>query len=212
MGSTERAADDRNRREMPGEGLLSAFKNRILQSLARSMPGAFTFRVWAHRLRGVSIGNGVHIGPDVMIDTAYPQWVSIGSNVQLGTRCLILAHVHTLPPRRSELENYVSVRIEDDAYVGAASVILPNVHIGRGAVVTAGSVVTHSVPAMVMVQGNPAEPVARCGVPLTWDTPLKVFYAKLKPLDRNKSAVIANSLSAHHNGASPATINHDGDD
>ena len=201
--------------EIGGKCLVKAFagfKNRLLQSLARSMPGAFTFRVWAHRHRGVSIGNGVHIGPDVMIETAYPQWVSIGHNVQLGTRCLILAHVHTLPPRKTELETYVSVRIENDAYVGAASVILPNVHIGRGAVITGGSVVTRSVPAMVMVQGNPAEPVARCGVPLTWDTPLKIFYAKLKPLDRNKSTVVANGLGIYHNGTSPATINHDGDD
>jgi acetyltransferase-like isoleucine patch superfamily enzyme len=212
MGSTQRNADERSRREMPREAFLTGFKNRILQSLARSMPGAFTFRVWAHRHRGVSIGTGVHIGPDVMIDTAFPQWVAIGNNVQLGTRCLILAHVHTLPPRKSEHATYISVRIEDDVYVGAGAIILPNVSIGRGAVVTAGSVVTRSIPAMVMVQGNPAEPVARCGVPLTWDMPLKTFYAKLKPLDRNRTSVAAPAFFAHQNGSSPATLDHDGDD
>jgi serine acetyltransferase len=208
MRFTEPAEHDQNRREMPREGVLSGFKNRLLQTLAKSLPGAFTFRVWAHRVRGVVLGSGVHIGPDVMIDTAFPQWVSIGNNVQLGTRCLILAHMHTLPPRKNELENYISVRIEDDVYIGAASVILPNVRIGRGAVVTAGSVVTRSVPPMMMVQGNPAEPVARCGMPLTWDTPLKAFYAKLKPIERKQ----ANSLGIHQNGTSPPIPNHDGDE
>ncbi len=198
MNSLEGAEGDSEQREMPGEGLIAGVRNRLLQTLARSMPGAFTFRVWAHRMRGVTIGTRVHIAPDVMIETAYPKWVSIGNNVQLGTRCLILAHMHSLPPRRSALNTYVSVRIEDDAYIGAGAIILPNVRIGRGAVVTAGSVVSRSVPTMVMVQGNPAQPVARCGVPLTWEIPLKTFYLNLKPLERSEFA--ANSADALRNG------------
>jgi hypothetical protein len=95
---------------------------------------------------------------------------------------MILAHMHTLPPRQAHQANYVSVQIEDDVYIGPGAIILPNVRLGRGAVVTAGSVVSRSVPPMTMVRGNPAQPVARCGVPLTWDTPLKVFYRNLKPL------------------------------
>jgi serine acetyltransferase len=204
-GSSNRFAaltgpDNRDPRELPYESMFSAVANRILQGLARSMPGAFTFRVWAHRKRGVKIGNGVHIGPDVLIETAYPQWVSIGDNVQLSTRCLILAHIHTLPPRRSEHKKYISVRIEDDAYIGAAAVILPNVRIGRGAVVTAGSVVTRSVPPMIMVQGNPAEPVARCGVALVWNTPIKTFYLNLKPLNSDGKT---HADRATHNGKLP---------
>jgi serine acetyltransferase len=179
---------ERHIREMPSETLIAGIKNRVLQALARWMPGAFTARVWAHRMRGVTLGTRVHIAPDVMIETAYPQWVSIGNNVQLGTRCMILAHMHSLPPKGSP-RNYVSVRIEDDAYIGPGAIILPNVRIGQGAVVTAGTVVTRSVPAMTMVQGNPAKPVARCGVALTWDIPLKTFYLNLKPLDPRESNI-----------------------
>jgi acetyltransferase-like isoleucine patch superfamily enzyme len=175
-----------NKRDCPQEFVFRAVANRLLQSLARFMPGAFTFRVWAHRKRGVKIGNRVHIASDVMIETAYPQWVSIGNNVQIGVRCLILAHIHSLPPQKSETRDHVSVRIEDDCYIGPASVILPHVRIGRGAVVAAGSVVTRSVPAMTMVRGNPAVPIARCRVPLTWDTPVKVFYLNLKPMKENR--------------------------
>lgn len=172
-----------DKRELPDEPFFRSVFNRVLQSLARSLPGGFTFRVWAHRRRGVKIGERVHIAFDVTIETAYPQWVSIGNNVQLGVRCLILAHIHSLPPRISDLDGFVSVRIEDDAYIGPATVILPHVRIGRGAVVAAGSVVTRSVPPMTMVQGNPAKPVARCGIALTWDTPIKKFYSNLKPLE-----------------------------
>ena len=56
--------------------------------------------------------------------------------------------------------------------------------IGDGAVVVAGSVVTKSVPSRVMVQGNPAAPVARCGVPLGRSTPMREFYRALTPLKR----------------------------
>ena len=188
MDSLEHGEVETEIRAMPREGLIVGIKNRVLQMLARWMPGAFTFRVWAHRMRGVTLGTRVHIAPDVLIETAYPQWVSVGNNVQLGTRCMILAHMHTLPPKPSP-KNYVSVRIENDVYIGPGAIILPNIRIGQGAVVTAGSVVTRSVPPMMMVQGNPAQPVARCGVALTWDTPLKTFYLNLKPLEPRNDSV-----------------------
>jgi len=174
----------RQTRELPPEPFLVGLKNRLLQGLARSAPGASALRVQLHRWRGVKIGRNVHIGFDVLIDTAYPQWVWIGDNVQLGIRCTILAHFHGLPPSQDELEGYISVRIEDDVFIGAGAMILPHVTIGRGAVVTAGSVVTCSVPPMTMVQGNPAKPVAECQIPLRWKTPYKEFLRQLRPLKR----------------------------
>ncbi len=48
------------------------------------------------------------------------------------------------------------VRIDDDAWIGIGAIILKGVHIGAGAKVAAGSVVTHDVPAGVAVAGNPA--------------------------------------------------------
>jgi carbonic anhydrase/acetyltransferase-like protein (isoleucine patch superfamily) len=74
------------------------------------------------------------------------------------------------------------VRIESDAFIGPGVIILPNVVIGRGAVVAAGSVVTRSVPPMTVVQGNPAVPVAQCGVPLSPKVTQKEFVRGLKPL------------------------------
>src|SRR5262249_26627107 len=160
-----------NRTMLPSEPILSGLRNRILQVLARFMPGPFTLRVRLHRWRGVKIGTGVHIASEVLIETAYPHWVSVGNNVQIGVRTTILAHIHVLPPMTDQYksERYVSVRIEDDVNIGPGVIILPNVTIGRGAVVTAGSVVSSSVPPLTMVKGNPARPIARCGLPLTWE-------------------------------------------
>src|SRR5206468_726499 len=64
---------------LPPEPIFSGMRNRILGALACFMPGAFTLRVRLHRWRGVKIGTGVRIANDVLIETAYPQWVSIGN-------------------------------------------------------------------------------------------------------------------------------------
>lgn len=49
-----------------------------------------------------------------------------------------------------------AVIIDDDAWIASMSIILRGVHIGCGAVVGAGSVVTKDVPAWSVVAGNPA--------------------------------------------------------
>jgi acetyltransferase-like isoleucine patch superfamily enzyme len=51
------------------------------------------------------------------------------------------------------------VRIDDDVWIGIGAVILKGVHIGKGARVEAGAVVTRNVAAGVVVAGNPARTV-----------------------------------------------------
>ena len=46
--------------------------------------------------------------------------------------------------------------IEDKVWIGINTTILPGVRIGYGAIVGAQSVVTHDVPPMTIVAGNPA--------------------------------------------------------
>lgn len=165
------------------EKLIRGIANRFLQFIARYSPGSRSLRIFFHRLRGVSIGKNVFIGTDTLIDTSHPHLVSIGNRVVLGIRCVIIAHFDNI-----ELDyvhkntKYISVRIEDDVFIGPGVIIMPNVKIGTGSVVMAGSVVTHSVPPNTMVQGNPAHPVARCGIPLGDTTPIWQFYRKLKKI------------------------------
>ena len=123
--------------------------------LALYAPGYTTTRVWLHRMRGVTIGNNVSIGLSALIETAYPRLVSIGNNVTIGMRVIIIGHLRDSTSRRGRPDRH-TVRIEDNAYIGPGVIILPNVTIGQGAVVSAGSVVSRSVPPRTLVRGNPA--------------------------------------------------------
>ena len=137
--------------------------------------------------RGVTIGYGVFIGMDALIETSSPELIEIGDRVAIGIRVTIIGHFRghsrsdTGETPRATMRT-AGVRIEDDAFIGPSVTILPNVTIGRGAVVTAGSVVARSVPPLTMVQGNPAKPIAKCGVPLGMGTPIKEFYKHLTPV------------------------------
>jgi acetyltransferase-like isoleucine patch superfamily enzyme len=120
----------------------------------------------------VQIGKNVWIGYDVVLDTSRPFLIKLEDDCELSMRVTIVAH----------FRGSTGVTIERDAFVGPGAIILPNVVVGRGAVVTAGSVVTRSVPPMTVVQGNPAVPVARCGVPLGPKVTVKEFSRRLRPL------------------------------
>ena len=169
-----------------GEGnIIRGLKNRLFQSIARFMPGATSSRVWLHRGRGVKIGKEVFIGTDVLIETAHPERVSIGNHVTIGIRTIIVAHFDVQEiGRREGNVRHPTVNIEDEVFIGPGVIVLPNVRIGRGAVISAGSVVTHSVGPRIMVQGNPAKPVALCGIPLRRSTDIWKFYRNLKKFDQ----------------------------
>ena len=49
------------------------------------------------------------------------------------------------------------VKIENDCWIAANSIILAGVTVGRGSIVAAGSVVTKDVPPFSIVGGNPAK-------------------------------------------------------
>ena len=86
--------------------------------------------------------NEVHIGHDVMI----------GPNVQIYTA----AHELQAEARILGWEVAKPIVIEDNVWIGGGAILLPGVSIGRNAVVGAGAVVSRSVPANIVVAGNPA--------------------------------------------------------
>src|SRR5690349_15122215 len=116
-------------REWREEAFLRASINRSLQLLARILPGG-ALRTMLHRARGVHIGKDVFISEDVILENSCPDLITIADRVTLGIRTTIIAHFRELGD---------GVRIESDVFVGPGSIILPNVVIGRGAVVAAGS-------------------------------------------------------------------------
>ena len=156
------------------ERVLRGLKNRILQFLARNAPGATTTRVRLNRWRGVNIGKDVWIGYDAIIETSCPHLVTIRDRAAIGIRVTIIAH------NREQR----GVIIEEDVSLGPGVIVLPNVTIGRGAIVTAGSVVTKSVPPKMLMQGNPARPVATVDIPFGLNVSVKELAKTLRPIRR----------------------------
>lgn len=154
---------------------------RLLQVICLWAPGATTLRVRLHRLRGVTIGRNVFIGTDVILETSRPDLIYIGSEVSISVRATVIAHFRGFVPAGGNETRY-SVRIEDQAFIGPGSIILEGVTVGRGAVVSAGSVVTGSVAPMTMVRGNPAQPVATLERPLLEHTPRSAFLRGVRPI------------------------------
>jgi acetyltransferase-like isoleucine patch superfamily enzyme len=98
--------------------------------------------------------------------------VCAAERVTIGDRCMIGANVtivdtdfHSLDPViRSSPEDARSakvrpVEIGSDVFIGCGCTILKGVTIGDGAVIGAASVVTHDVPAGMIVAGNPARAI-----------------------------------------------------
>lgn len=63
----------------------------------------------------------------------------------------VARHVHP------KFDIFGKIVIEDDAYIGSGSHIMPGVTIGKGSLVAAGSVVSKSIPSREMWGGVPAK-------------------------------------------------------
>jgi len=76
--------------------------------------------------------------------------------------------------------------IEEDATVGPGAIISQMLRLGRG---HRGrwEIVTKSVPARTVVQGNPARPIATVDLPLRLDVSLKEFSKHLRPIRTEES-------------------------
>jgi acetyltransferase-like isoleucine patch superfamily enzyme len=89
--------------------------------------------------------------------------VTIGRNVLIAPYCRLITHQHTFAeldkPIYDQPMEFSRIVIEDGAWLGAGTIVLPGVRIGLGAVVGAGSVVTRSVPAFEIWAGNPARKI-----------------------------------------------------
>lgn len=90
-----------------------------------------------------------------------------GDEVRIGPSVTILASSRNVKRRDLPIvqQGYThkGIQIENDVLVGANSVILDGCHIGEGAVIGAGSVVTRDVPAYTIVAGAPARIIGeRC--------------------------------------------------
>ena len=127
----------------------------FLHTEARIEPGALIRDMVAIEknaviMMGAVINIGAVVGEGSMVDmnAVIGARGILGKNVHLGA-CSVVAGVLEPP-------SATPVIIEDDVLIGANSVILEGVRVGKGSVVAAGSVVTKDVPPGVVVAGSPA--------------------------------------------------------
>ncbi len=129
---------------------------RLLIYLSMWHPNADTRRKLI-RKRGVNIADHVWVDMGVYIEVTTPQAVVVEDYVKLAMCCTILAHdaavnsVADLPMR------VLPTRIGYNSAIGAYSIIMPGVTIGKHCGVVPGSVVTKDVPDYTVVGGNPAK-------------------------------------------------------
>lgn len=135
-----------------------------------------SFRVFALRLFGAKIGSGVVIRSRVNI--TFPWRLTIGNHVWLGEEVFLL----NLAPVTIESNVCISQRaflctgshdfrredfalitkpivIRDGAWVAAQAFVGPGVEIGKGAILSAGSVAMENIPGDCLAAGNPAKVV-----------------------------------------------------
>ena len=108
--------------------------------------------------RGVTLGDRSGIG----VNASIGEQTRIGSDVMMGPDCVIYTRNHRfdrldIPMREQGYGPVEPEEIGDDCWIGGRVTILPGVHVGNGAVIAAGAVVTKDVPPYAVVGGVPAK-------------------------------------------------------
>lgn len=112
----------------------------------------------------IIIGDNVNIETDCHISAINK--VSIGNNVLMASFVYISDHSHgnvndmdgiVEHPLERPLYSKGPIIIEDDVWLGEKVSVMPGVHIGRGAIIGANSVVTKDIPAYAVAVGAPAK-------------------------------------------------------
>ena len=108
----------------------------------------------------LTIGNRVALNTGVTINADFGGEIDIGDNVIIGPDVVIRAanHIYKEPSVciRDQGHEPGYIIIEDDVWLGARVIVLPNTKIGKGSIIGAGSVVTRSIPPYSVAVGTPA--------------------------------------------------------
>jgi acetyltransferase-like isoleucine patch superfamily enzyme len=148
---------------MRGTGHLTLGENVYLSGRS-----CFYFMGGMERAPKIVVGDGTFIGNLCTLSAA--------CRIGIGDHCLISTNVrihdndgHPLDPARRLRkepilqEEAAEVFIGNNVWIGAHAMILKGVSIGDNAVIAAGAIVTHDVPANAVVAGNPARVVKVLG-------------------------------------------------
>ncbi len=102
-------------------------------------------QIEAYRRAGAQIGKFVRLWGK--LDAINPHLVTIGDCTCVGSETCLITHCPINPGK---------IKIGKNVWIGFRCIILPNVTIGDGALIGAGSVVTSDIPPNSIACGNPA--------------------------------------------------------
>lgn len=109
---------------------------------------------------GLKVGINFNRQQQCIIDPNHCWLIEIGDNVTLAPRVHILAH-DASTKKHLKYTKIGKVRIGNNVFVGANSIILPNINIGDNVIIGAGSVITKDVLENSIVAGNPAKVIGK---------------------------------------------------
>lgn len=104
---------------------------------------------------GMTVGKNFGRLNGVILDPSHCWLINIGDNVTMAPRVHILCH----DASTKQFLGYTKigrVRIGNNVFIGAESVVLPGVTIGDNVVIGANSTVTHDIPSNTVAAGSPA--------------------------------------------------------
>ncbi len=133
-----------------------------------------------HLYRGtiieVGAGGSVIIGENTHVQAfcnlkGFKGSLIIGRDVQIAPHCGFSPYEHNFE-RRDQVIHQQGIRsagdivLEDDVWLGLGVAVLEGVHIGKGAIIGAGAVVTQDIPAYAIAVGVPARVIRMRGDPV----------------------------------------------
>jgi len=129
--------------------------SRALHLLVRAQHAIAALRGRPLLPPGIVVGRDVFIGKGAKLDWSHGRHITIGDHATIADGARLLCHDASSRARLGA--TWVApVSIGRGVFVGVDALIMPGVTIGDGAVVGAGSVVTHDVRPGIVVAGSPA--------------------------------------------------------
>ena len=128
------------------------FFRKIVMLLNREVPTETLIK------RGMKVGKNFNRQQGCFIDPSHCFLITIGDDVTMSIRVTVMAH-DASTKKTLGYTKVGQVHIGNHVFIGANTTILPGVTIGDYAVIGAGSIVTHDVPARTVVAGVPAKEI-----------------------------------------------------
>lgn len=153
---------------LPDDPVTSRLRAYLYRALALRSGSAPTIKGGC-RINGLGLrtGDRVFINRCCFFDLTAP--ITLGNDLVVGhhTRFVTADHQIGTPERRAGKVKGAPIIVEDGAWIGCQSTILPGVTIGRGSIVAAGALVREDVKPNTIVGGVPARWIRTLDAPPT---------------------------------------------